>query len=253
MYAAAPAPSGGNGKAILIGLLAMCVGAVGWAVVSAVTEHTWSIVAIGVGALIGLSMFAARPTSAGIAVAAAVFTVIGCALGELLIFPIYAQIHSFSSPTLVLKSELKHLPHFFASQSGLTYLWWFIGALAALSMTLRRIHAARAYPSPSSQPAYGQPQPYGPPPGQPYGAPQGQQPYGTPQDQQPYGAPQGQPPAYGAQAQQPYPSQQAPSYGQPNPPQPGYGGPQDSGPYSPPAQPPYGAPEQPGYGAPGPR
>ena len=76
----APArPRGGNGKAIALGVLAMIIGAGLWAVVTVVTEREFSLVAIGIGALVGLTMFSAKPTSTGIAAVAALLTVIGCA------------------------------------------------------------------------------------------------------------------------------------------------------------------------------
>lgn len=85
------------------------------------------------------------------------------------------------------------------------------------------------------QDPYGQPGPYGPPPG---GQPGPQ--YGQP-GQQPYGQPQ-QPP-YGQPGQQPY-GQPAPGYGQPGEwGQQPYGGP-------PQGQPPYGVPPA-GFGQPG--
>ena len=45
---------------------------------------------MGIGALIGLAMHSTRTTSRGIALAAALPTVIGCALGEFLALPVYA-------------------------------------------------------------------------------------------------------------------------------------------------------------------
>ena len=58
-------PSGGNGKTILVGLLAMILGAGLWAVITAVTVREFSIVAMGIGALIGLAMHSTRPTNRG--------------------------------------------------------------------------------------------------------------------------------------------------------------------------------------------
>src|SRR3954463_10375943 len=89
MNEASTRPRGGNGKAIIIGILAMILGAGLWAVVTVVTAHEFSLVAIGVGALIGLAMYTTRPTSTGIAAVAAFLTIIGCALGEFLAVPAY--------------------------------------------------------------------------------------------------------------------------------------------------------------------
>lgn len=228
MNEASAQPSGGNGKAIVIGFLAMILGAGLWAVVTVVTAHEFSLVAIGVGALIGLAMYSARPTSAGIAVAAAVLTVIGCALGEFLAVPAYVAHKEGISFTKLVNLELSHPSLYFDELDGKTYLFWAIGAAAAFSMVFRRIQAARmsgasygrppvgSFPGPVPGPqAYAPQQQFGAAP-QPGAAPQSGQPFPA---QQPYG--QGQPP-YG-QNPQPYgpgPGQQQPSGpGQ----QPGYG------------------------------
>jgi hypothetical protein len=47
MNQAAAQPSGGNGKAIAIGIFAMFLGAVIWAITTAVTQHEFSLVAYG--------------------------------------------------------------------------------------------------------------------------------------------------------------------------------------------------------------
>ncbi|MDN3355414.1 hypothetical protein [Actinomadura sp. DC4] len=174
-------PRGGNGKAIVIGVLATLLGAGLWAVVTVLTEHEFSLVAIGVGALVGLAMFSARPTSAGVAVVAALLTVIGCALGEFLAIPAYVAHKSDLAFSRLISLELHHPKLYFDSLDGKTYLLWGIGAVAAFSMVFRRIQAARSsygaapQPYPASQQS-GEPQ-------QPY-PPYGQQQYGQPQ---PYG------------------------------------------------------------------
>jgi hypothetical protein len=232
----APArPRGGNGKAIALGVLAMIIGAGLWAVVTVVTEREFSLVAIGIGALVGLTMFSAKPTSTGIAAVAALLTVIGCALGEFLAIPAYVSHKEGIGFGKLINLELKEPRLYFDSLDGKTYLFWAIGAVAAFSMVFRRIQAARvATASSNVAAAYAPQQPYGTSPepgaaavpGQPY-APQ--QPYG--------GAPQpGAPAQPYPPAQQPYGQEQAP-YGQ---------GPQS---YGPPQQP-YGQGQQPGYGQP---
>jgi hypothetical protein len=189
MNEAAARPRGGNGKAIVIGILAMILGAGLWAVVTAVTEHEFSLVAIGVGALVGLTMFAARPTSSGIAVVAALLTVVGCALGEFLAIPAYVAHKDGLAFGKLVNLELHHPKLYFDSLDGKTYLFWTIGAAAAFSMVFRRIQAARtAYGTP---PAVAQQPAYGPPPQTGPAAPYPPQAYGPPQ-QQPYGPQPGQ-------------------------------------------------------------
>jgi hypothetical protein len=230
----APArPRGGNGKAVALGILAMLLGAALWAVITIVTEHRFGLVAIGVGALVGLTMFSARPTSTGIAAVAALLTVIGCALGEFLAIPAYVAHEEGIGFGKLINLELKEPKLYFDSLEGVTCLFWVIGAVAAFSMVYRRIQAARvATAARDVAAAYAPQQPYGTAP-QPGAAAQPGSPYAP---QQPYGgAPQA-----GAAAQ-PYPPAQQP-YGQEQAP---YGqGPQSYGP----PQEPYGQGPQPGYG-----
>jgi hypothetical protein len=230
MNEASARPRGGNGKAIIFGILAMILGAVLWAVVTVVTEHEFTLVAVGIGALVGLSMFSARPTSMGIAAVAALLTVIGCALGEFLAIPAYVAHKEGIDFGKLINLELTHPNLYFDSLDGKTYLFWAIGAVAAFGMVFRRIQAAHtatashgAAPGPEQyspqQQQYGTaPQPgAAAQPGRPYPA---QQPYG--QEQSPYGQ---NPQSYGP-PQQPY----------------GQGGQGGQG------QPPYGQAQQPGYG-----
>jgi hypothetical protein len=248
MNQAAGRPSGGNGKAIVIGIGAMLLGAVIWAVITALTKHEFSLVAIGVGALIGLAMFTARPTSGGIALVAALLTIVGCALGDFLALGALIAQRTSASFMDVLNAEVKHPGPVFHALGGKTYLFWAIGAVAAFGMTIRRIQAARmmsgppvaapAGPSPYPQfgqdaSAYGSASPYGQAPGdQAYGQAPGNPAYGQAPGNPAYGQGQNNP-AYG---QQPYPAQGQQPYGQGRQPQPG--------------QPPYGQPypQQPGYG-----
>ena len=225
-------PRGGNGKAIIIGFLAMILGAGLWALVTVVTEHEFSLVAIGVGALIGLAMFSARPTSTGIAAVAALLTVIGCALGEFLAVPAYIAHKDGISFTKLVNLELNHPRLYFDALDGKTYLFWAIGAVAAFSMVLRRIQAARVI-----NPSYGVGGAFGA--AGPGAGPQGyapQQQFGTPQ---PGGAPQ---PGAAAQPGQPYPGQQPYGPGQGAGQQQPYGQEQGAG------QQPYDAGQQTGYG-----
>jgi hypothetical protein len=198
MNEASVQPSGGNGKAIVLGILAMILGAAIWAAITVVTEHEFSLVAIGVGALVGLTMYAAKPSSSGIAVVAALLTVIGCALGEFLALPAYVARKEHVGFTKLLNYEASHLGGFFRALDGKTYVFWAIGAVAAFSMVFRRIQAARvtarhaAAHGPAPRQAY-PPQSFGQAPQQPY-APQQEpyeaqepQPYGPPPQQRPYG------------------------------------------------------------------
>jgi hypothetical protein len=253
MYETSAPAGGGNGKAIAFGVGVMFLGAIGWALIGAVTKHEFSLVAIGIGALIGVAMYAARPTSIGIAVVAAVLTIIGCALGEFLAIAFVGGHEAGIGVGQALKLELQHPKElYFNSLDGKSYLFWVIGAVAAFGVTFRRIKEGQAGPSPAAH-AYGAHQGQGPYAARPGQSPYGAQPsYGSPGAQQPgYGQAYGQRPAYGQQqaygAQQPGHGQ---GYAQPSTPQatPSYGSAQDRpAPYG---QSPYGSPngQQPGYG-----
>ncbi|HZE32100.1 MAG TPA: hypothetical protein VE198_11750, partial [Actinoallomurus sp.] len=143
MNEASARPRGGNGKAIALGILAMLLGAALWAVITVVTEREFSLVAIGIGALVGLTMFSAKPTSTGIAAVAALLTVIGCALGEFLAIPAYVAHKEGIGFGKLINLELKEPKLYFDSLDGKTYLFWAIGAAAAFSMVYRRIQAGR--------------------------------------------------------------------------------------------------------------
>ena len=210
MNEASARPRGGNGKAIVLGILAMFLGAALWAGITIVTEHRFGLLAIGIGALVGLIMFSARPTSTGIAAVAALLTVIGCALGEFLAIPAYVAHEQGIGFGRLVDLELKEPRVYVDSLDGVSFLFWTIGAVTAFGMVYRRIQAARvetaarnvaaaaqpygtgqaygaaphagapAQAHPHAQPYGGAPQP-APFPPQPYGqgrAPYGQQPYG---------------------------------------------------------------------------
>jgi hypothetical protein len=205
MYETSASTGGGNGRAIAIGFGALFLGALAWALIGALTKHEFSLVAIGIGLLIGLAMYTARPSSPGVAVVAAAFTLLGCAIGE-----IFAFAFVFGDATGIgfsesLKTVMQHLGSFFTDAvSGKSYLFWAIGAAASFGITFRRIQEAKTAGAPTSG----------------YGA-QGQAPYGG-AEQGSYGAPQQQGSYEAQQGQSPYGQ---PSYGQPSYGQSGYGQP----------------------------
>jgi hypothetical protein len=231
MYDTSASTGGGNGRAIAIGFGALFLGALGWALIGALTKHEFSLVAIGIGLLIGLAMYTARPTSLGVAVVAAAFTLLGCAIGEVLAFAFVFGDTTGIGFSQALETVLQNLGSFFTDAvSGRSYLFWAIGAAASFAITFRRIQEAKTagattpgYDTAQGQPPYGQP-------------PYGQQAYGQPSYGQPsYGQPSYGQPSYGQ------PSYGQPSYGQHSYGQPSYGQPS----YGQAGQAPYG---QQGYG-----
>jgi hypothetical protein len=217
----APAPPrGGNGKAVALGILAMLLGAALWAVITIVTGYRFGLMPIGVGALVGLTMFSARPTSTGIAAVAALLTVIGGALGEFLAIPAYAAHERGIGYGKLINLQLKQ-PRL--ALEAVTCLLWLIGAVTAFSMVYRRVRAARVETAARIvAAAYAPQRPYGTGPGPGAAARPGspyapQQPYGGapraraaaqphPPAQQPYG----QGPQSCDPPQQPYGQEQAP-------------------------------------------
>lgn len=246
MYETSASTGGGNGRAIAIGFGAMFLGALVWALIGALTKHEFGLIAIGIGLLIGLAMYTARPTSPGVAAVAAVWTLIGCAIGEIFAFAFVFGDATGIGFSEALKTTMEHLGSFFTDVvSGKSYLFWVIGAVASFGITFRRIQEAKtAGAGPSGYAASGQ-SPYGQSSyDQQQSSPYGQQAYG----QQAYGQQTYGQPGYGQQGydqqgheqqgygQSPYGQQQSP-YGQQGYGQPGYGQQQ---PYPQQGQSPYG-------------
>jgi hypothetical protein len=220
MYETSASTGGGNGRAIAIGFGALFLGALAWGLIGALTKHEFGIIAIGIGLLIGLAMYTARPTSPGVAVAAAAFTLLGCAIGEIFAFAFVFGDTTGIGFSQALKTVMQHLGSFFTDAvSGKSYLFWAIGAAASFGITFRRIQEAKtAGASPSGYAAPGQ-SPYGGGQGS-YGAQQGQSPYGQSsydQSQAPYGQQAYGQPAYG-QSSYGQPAYGQPSYDQPQAP-----------------------------------
>jgi hypothetical protein len=236
MYDTSASTGGGNGRAIAIGFGALFLGALAWALIGALTKHEYSLVALGIGLLIGLAMYTARPTSLGVAVVAAAFTLLGCAIGEILAFAFVFGDATGIGFSQALETVMQNLGSFFTDAvSGRSYLFWAIGAAASFGITFRRIQEAKTAAG-ATAPGY---------------AAQGQAPYGqAPYDQSSYGQPSygrpGQPPYGQPSYDQPQSPYGQPSYGQPG--QPPYGQPSYDQPQSPYGQQAYGQPGQQGYG-----
>jgi hypothetical protein len=85
-YGTAPpaAGRGGTGVALLAGAGAAVAGAFAWGLITYVTRHQFSLVAILVGVAVGYTVGRFRPGQAGTAVASGVLALLGCALGTFL-------------------------------------------------------------------------------------------------------------------------------------------------------------------------
>jgi hypothetical protein len=85
-YGTAPPPAGrgSTGVALLAGAAAAVAGAFAWGLITYVTKHQFSLVAILVGVAVGYTVGRFRPGQAGTAVASGVLALLGCALGTFL-------------------------------------------------------------------------------------------------------------------------------------------------------------------------
>jgi hypothetical protein len=85
-YGTAPPPAGrgSTGVALLAGAGAAVAGAFAWGLITYVTRHQFSLVAILVGVAVGYTVGRFRPGQASTAVASGVLALLGCALGTFL-------------------------------------------------------------------------------------------------------------------------------------------------------------------------
>jgi len=81
----APAPpAGGLGLGVAAAVGAAIIGAIGWAVITSVTNYRIGFVAIGVGFLVGLAIERFGGGDARLPVIGAVVALVGCVLGDML-------------------------------------------------------------------------------------------------------------------------------------------------------------------------
>jgi hypothetical protein len=73
-----------TGAAILAGLAAAVAGAVVWGLITYLTKHQFSLVAVGVGVGVGYAVGRFRPGDVAAAAASGVLALLGCALGTFL-------------------------------------------------------------------------------------------------------------------------------------------------------------------------
>jgi hypothetical protein len=81
---APPAGRSSTGVALLAGAAAAVAGAFAWGLITYVTKHQFSLVAVLVGVAVGYAVGRFRPGQAGTAVASGVLALLGCALGTFL-------------------------------------------------------------------------------------------------------------------------------------------------------------------------
>jgi hypothetical protein len=141
---------------IVVGLVAMLVGAALYGVIIGITEYEIGIATIGVGVLVGLGIMAVRPTSPVLPPLAAVFGLAGAAIGQILGDTILlVKIAQDAGQTLDYGSAASTIIGDFGSiisDNPKSLLFWAIGAAAAYSFVNKRVKAANqpAEPAPAT-------------------------------------------------------------------------------------------------------
>ncbi|GAA2373489.1 hypothetical protein [Nonomuraea africana] len=132
---------------ILVGLVAMLVGAAVYGAVVGITEYEIGLVAVLVGVLVGLGMMAVKPSSPVLPPLAALFGLVGAALGTAIGGTVLAvkyageeggklgYLDAFTSVTGLMPDLIGEDPK--------TLLFWAISAFAGFSFVNKRVKAAR--------------------------------------------------------------------------------------------------------------
>jgi hypothetical protein len=83
--AVAPAPQGSFGRGLAAAIGAAIAGAIGWAIITVVSDYRIGFVAVGIGFLVGLAIERFGGGDVRLPIAGAVIAVLGCVLGDLFI------------------------------------------------------------------------------------------------------------------------------------------------------------------------
>jgi hypothetical protein len=127
----------------LAGLLAAGVGALLWAITGSITLHSYSLVAIGVGALVGCAAaWAAQGRGLQLGLVAAMLALLGCAAGDFLarVWIEANQLHQTFGFRLGLAV---HDPAGYVSLSGVTLVFCAIAAYAAFRFASSGVRPGR--------------------------------------------------------------------------------------------------------------
>jgi small basic protein len=205
-YLPPPAPAGQN-KSLAVALSAgagvAVVGAVVWGLITYLSKHQFSVIAVLLGLAVGTVVARIRPGDMAAAVGSAVISLLGAVLGTVL-----AGVFILINAGIGLSDLLAHIGTVLSitlkSQDFLGYLFWALAALFGFRIPMqvargRKVVAAQPTVGPDGQmpqpfmpaaPGQAQPDGFGQPAyGQP---PAAQPPYGQP----PYGQPTGDVPRY---------------------------------------------------------
>jgi hypothetical protein len=136
-----------TGLALLAGLGAAIAGAFVWGLVTYLTKHQFSLIAVLVGIVVGNTVGRFRPGNVAAAAASAVLALLGCALGTFLAL-VFAALGAGVGLATIL-SHLNVILHVYPGSVGaLGLLFWLIAAFLAFRAALRR---------PMGRPAGGRP------------------------------------------------------------------------------------------------
>jgi len=128
--------------AVIVGAFATLLAAVAYGITVETWSFSYGFAAAGVGIIIGLSMgFLGRGISAKFAVAATLYTIIGCVLGNLFVKIMNLAKGTATSPIDVLQNNsLSVLARWSVSGLSLIHLvFWFVAVFAAVFLAKRSL------------------------------------------------------------------------------------------------------------------
>jgi hypothetical protein len=140
-YGTAQPPAGGGSTplALLAGVGAAVAGAFAWGVITYLTKHQFSLVAVLVGVAVGYAVGRFRPGQAGPAVASGVLALLGCAFGTFLAL-VFAALRAGSGLGHVL-SHLNVIMNAYPHSVGiLGIVFWLLAAFLGFRTAMSGPH-----------------------------------------------------------------------------------------------------------------
>ena len=132
--------------AMIAGAVAMILAAVAYGVVVDAWPFSYGFAAAGVGVVIGFFMgFLGRGITLKFSVAAAIFTIIGCILGNLFVNVLNAARATAASPADVFQGYPLHeiVRWTVSGVSMIHYVFWFVAVVAAAFLARRPLSRAQ--------------------------------------------------------------------------------------------------------------
>ncbi len=132
--------------AVIVGAIAMLLAAVAYGIVVEAWPFSYGFAAAGVGIVIGFFMgFLGRGISMKFSVVAAVYTIVGCVLGNLFVKIVnLAQATAASPIDIIQNNSLSVLARWSVSGLSLIHLvFWFVAVVAAVFLAKRPLSRAQ--------------------------------------------------------------------------------------------------------------